>query len=54
MHSRKKLQEEETSALIPKKSLRGELLGEAHCLKPPTLARDHSNHLHELFHDRRS
>ena len=28
-HARKKLQEEETS-LIPKKSLRGELLGEAH------------------------
>ena len=29
-HARKKLQEEETSSLIPKKSLRGELLGEAH------------------------
>ena len=30
------------------------LLGEAHRLKPPTLARYHSNHLHELFYDRRS
>ena len=30
MHSRKKLQKEETSALIPKKSLREELLEEAH------------------------
>ena len=30
------------------------LLGEAHGLKPPTLARHHSNHLHELFYDRRS
>ena len=30
------------------------LLGEAHWLKPPTLARHHSNHLHELFYDRRS
>ena len=30
MHSRKKLQKEKTSSLIPKKSLRGELLGEAH------------------------
>ena len=28
------------------------LLGEAHRLKPPTLARHHSNHLHELFYDR--
>ena len=27
---------------------------EAHGLKPPTLARHHSNHLHELFYDRRS
>ena len=26
-----------------------EVLGEAHWLKPPTLARHHSNHLHELF-----
>ena len=26
------------------------LLGEAHWLKPPTLARHHSNHLHELFY----
>ena len=25
------------------------VLGEAHLLKPPTLARHHSNHLHELF-----
>ena len=25
------------------------LLGEAHSLKLPTLARHHSNHLHELF-----
>ena len=31
----------------------GELLGEAHWLKPPTLARHHSNHLHELFYDKR-
>ena len=30
------------------------LLGEAHWLKPPTLARHHSNHLHELFYNRRS
>ena len=29
------------------------LLGEAHWLKPPTLARHHGNHLHELFYDRR-
>ena len=36
------------------KSLREELLGEAHWLKPPTLARHHSNQLHELFYDRRS
>ena len=28
------------------------LLGEAHCLKLPTRARHHSNHLHELFYDR--
>ena len=30
------------------------LLGEAHWLKPPILARHHSNYLHELFYDRRS
>ena len=30
------------------------LLREAHWLKSPTLARHHSNHLHELFYDRRS
>ena len=30
------------------------LLGEAHWLKPPTLARSFSNHSHELFYDRRS
>ena len=30
------------------------LLGEAHSLKPPTLARHPSNYLHELFYDRRS
>ena len=30
------------------------LLGEAHWLKLPTLARHHSNYLHELFYDRRS
>ena len=30
------------------------MLGEAHWLKLPTLARPHSNHLHELFHDGRS
>ena len=42
-----------------KKSLSGhqmtvdtmELLGEAHWLKLPTLARHHSNHLHELFYE---
>ena len=27
------------------------LLGDAHWLKPPTLARHHSNHLHELFYE---
>ena len=31
-----------------------EVLGEAHWLKLPTLARHHSKHLHELFYDRRS
>ena len=30
------------------------LLGEAHWLEPPTLARHHSNHVHELFYNRRS
>ena len=30
-----------------------ELLGEAHWLKPPTLARHHGNYLHDLFYDRR-
>ena len=30
------------------------MLREAHWLKPPTLARHHSNHLYELFYDRRS
>ena len=30
------------------------LVGEAHWLKPPTLARHHSNYLHELFYDRSS
>ena len=30
------------------------LLGEAQWLKPSTLARHHSNHLHKLFYDRRS
>ena len=30
------------------------VLGEAHWLKPPTLARHHSNYLHELFYDRKS
>ena len=30
------------------------LLGEAHWLKPSTLARHHSNYLYELFYDRRS
>ena len=49
---------EETSPQFPRsilsmKSLMGELLGEAHRLKPPTLARHHSNRLHELFYDRR-
>ena len=29
-------------------------LGDTHCLKPPTLARHPSNHLPELFYDRRS
>ena len=31
-----------------------EVLGEAHWLKPPTLARHNSNHLQELLYDRRS
>ena len=31
-----------------------EALEEAHWLKPPTLARHHSNYLHELFYDRKS
>ena len=30
-------------------ALRADLLGEAHWLKQPTLARHHSNHLHELL-----
>ena len=30
------------------------VFGEAHGLKPPILARLPSNHLHELFYDRRS
>ena len=30
------------------------VLGEAHWLKPPTLARPFSSHSHELFYDRRS
>ena len=30
------------------------VLGEAHWLKLRTLAKDHSNHLHESFYDRRS
>ena len=30
------------------------VLGEARWLKLPTLARHHSNHVHELFYDRRS
>ena len=30
------------------------VFGEAHCLKLPTLARLPSNHLHQLFYDRRS
>ena len=59
MHSRKKLQKKETSAPIPKKYLeydvsQEELLGGAHKLKPPTLARLPSNDLHKLFYDRRS
>ena len=59
MHGRKKLQKKETSAPIPKKYIeyevsRGELLGEAHRLRPPTLARHYSNYLHELLYDRRS
>ena len=29
-------------------------VGEAHWLRPPTPARHHSNHLHELFYDRRT
>ena len=53
MHSRKKLQKKETSAPIPKKYLeyevsQGELLGEAHWLKPSTLARHYSNHFRKL------
>ena len=54
-----KLQKKETSAPVPKKYLeygvsQEELLWEVHRLKPPTLARIPSNHLHKLFYDRRS
>ena len=30
------------------------MLGEAHWLKTPAVARHHINYLHELFYDRRS
>ena len=58
MHSRKKLQKKETSTPVPKKYLeyevsqRGVVRGST--LKPPTLARHHSHHLHELFDARQS
>lgn len=32
----------------------GRFVGEAHCLKPSTLARNRGHHLCELFYDRRS
>ena len=55
MHSRKKLPKKETSAPIPKKhlecevSLEGVVRGSTLIPgKSPTLARHHSNHLHEL------
>ena len=61
MHGRKKLQKKETCAPIPKKYLeyevsqegvvRGSTLAET---APPPPARHHSDHLHELFYDRRS
>ena len=59
MHSRKKLQKKETSAPIPKEYpeyevSQEELLGGAHRLKQPTLARLPSNHLLKLFYDMRS
>ena len=56
--SRKKLQKKETSAPVPKKYLEYEVsqggVVRGSTLKPPTLARHHSNRLHELFYDRRS
>ena len=58
MHSRKKLQKKETSALISKKYLEYEVsqggVARGSTLKLPTLARHHSNYLHELFYDKRS
>ena len=58
MHRRKKLQKKETSAPIPKKYLEFEVsqggVARGSTLKLPTLARHHSNHLYELFYDRRS
>ena len=59
MHSRKKLQKKETSTAIPKKYLeyevsQGEVVRGSTLIETPTLARHHSNHLHELFYDRRS
>ena len=59
MHSRKKLQKKETSAPIPNKYLeyevsqRGVVRGST-LTETTTLARHYSNHLHELFYDRRS
>ena len=44
----------ETTEVLHRVAFSLQLLGEAHWLKPPTLARHHSNHLHALFYDRRS
>ena len=59
MHSRKKLQKKETSAPIPKKHLeyevsQGGVVRGSTLIETAHLARHHSNHLHELFYDRRS
>ena len=51
---RKRPQPQFPRSILSIKSLKRELLGEAHWLKPPTLARPFSNHSHELFYDRRS
>ena len=40
--------------VVEQMSGRASTIGGAHWLKPPTLARHRSNHLHELFYNRRS